>query len=181
MINSLSNTDLAREIADNDLSDEGAVTIARNWHGGSDTNITGLSHGREWTRDGCLDEIDQNITRTRETLGYSDEANTAITELNALRKWVTEQTIVSVWSSYGHTFMTEDGYEKCLSCGATYELVFTPSEWNDGRYRGASGAEPTECTGESLIHGMINESGHDLDCEDGCSLCQHDCNCLFCA
>lgn len=37
--------------------------------------------------------------------------------------------------------------------------------------RAANGDDPTECPGDSREHGDPRESGHSLDCEDGCSRC----------
>ena len=103
-----------------------------------------------------------------------------------------EPTIVSVWSSYGHTFMTDDreydddgrtiGYQvSCLTCGAEYVLRPTPDARNDGAYMASNGDDPRECTHDtSMEHGDRHDTGHELDCPDGCEHCTHDCNCVRC-
>lgn len=83
--------------------------------------------------------------------------------------------ITSVWSSYGHRFISEDGYERCLTCGAVYELVPNPSYPGStrGDYIAADGSEPRQCSGDpSEVH------GHPGEREDGPD---HHCNCLLCA
>lgn len=76
--------------------------------------------------------------------------------------------ISSVWSAYGHAFITEDGFEVCLVCGAVYELV-TPdvSEPSYGEYRAANGGEPRPCSRDtSMDHGEDASDPH--------------CNCVRC-
>jgi hypothetical protein len=86
-----------------------------------------------------------------------------------------DHAITSVWSSYGHTFLEEDGYEACLICGAVYQLVpDDPKRPVAGRYCAADGDDPVPCTGDtSLVHGYPGERG------DG--LFDHACNCVRCA
>lgn len=83
--------------------------------------------------------------------------------------------ITSVWSAYGHTFISEDGAEACLICGAVYQLLADdPSDTTHGRYCAADGANPMPCTGDtSMSHGYPGER------IDGNT--DHDCNCLRCA
>jgi len=102
--------------------------------------------------------------------------------------------INSVWSSYGHTFIgageyeyDNDGeivgaYHDCLTCGAHYVLRATPDGISDGEYMANNGDAPTYCTRDtSMQHGDPRETGHGLDCEDGCEHCTHDCNCIVCS
>lgn len=81
--------------------------------------------------------------------------------------------IVSVWSAHGHTFIGEDGnYERCLECGALYQLLPADDDPTRGRYCTASGDDPNDCTHDtSMVHGYAGER------EDGPN---HDCNCLLC-
>lgn len=83
--------------------------------------------------------------------------------------------VTSVWSAYGHTFLDES----CLTCGAEYRL----DDFGDGSgaYVASDGSEPMQCTRDtSMEHGDPRETGHSLDCEDGCEHCRHECNCLAC-
>ena len=97
--------------------------------------------------------------------------------------------ICSVWSSYGHTFLSDgedDGaggeYNSCLTCGATYILRETPDAPNDGDYFASNGDAPRECSHDTrMSHGDRHDTGHELDCPDGCEHCNHDCNCVQCA
>jgi hypothetical protein len=91
--------------------------------------------------------------------------------------------IVSVWSSYGHRFVSSDSddSDSCLTCGALYALVETPDGPSDGEYQAADGSEPAECTGDTrMVHGYPGERW----CEEcrgaGCEHCQHNCNCILC-
>lgn len=95
----------------------------------------------------------------------------------------------SVWSSYGHRFMSDGdgadewGYwtESCLTCGAMYQLRWARDGISEGEYLGYMGEEPMQCTGDTRMeHGDPRETGHGLDCEDGCEHCRHDCNCHIC-
>lgn len=154
---------------DETITDDMARTIASWWHGGRDHNITALSHGLEWSAFGIVDELDSLIA----------VGGTGTPELTALRTWVTEQTITSVWSSHGHTFIGGDGDEQCLTCGARYELVHAAADQlSSGRYRTSNGDDPSECSGDtSMVHG---DGYCECDAEDGCEHCRHDCNCLVC-
>lgn len=88
--------------------------------------------------------------------------------------------IVSVWSSFDHTFISEDGHESCLTCGALYELTAREGDPSSGDYVAADGSDPMPCTGDtSMAHGYPGERV--CDCDDGCEHCAHDCNCLRCA
>ena len=98
--------------------------------------------------------------------------------------------ITSVWSSYGHRFMSTDHetHEACLTCGAMYELQPVPGDWSRGEYMAANGDQPMECTGDTgMAHGYpgeryCHEQQLPLDRSDHeCPHVDHDCNCLFCA
>lgn len=105
---------------------------------------------------------------------------------------VTALKINSVWSAYGHTFMSSGEVEEyngnvmgyyvdCLTCGAHYVLRATPDGTSDGAYMANNGDDPAQCSHDtSMEHGDPRETGHGLDCEDGCEHCQHDCNCIRC-
>lgn len=97
---------------------------------------------------------------------------------------VTALKINSVWSSYGHTFISGEPemndenvvgyYESCLTCGAEYVLRATPG-LGDGSYQANDGSEPRECTGDtSMVHGYSGEREY----QDGTT--DHDCNCILC-
>lgn len=94
-------------------------------------------------------------------------------------------TITSVWSSYGHRFMSTDdeSHESCLTCGAMYALTADPDDPTRGDYTTAAGEQPQECThNTSMAHGYPGERVCDACSDiDGCENCAHDCNCLFCA
>jgi len=82
--------------------------------------------------------------------------------------------ITSVWSSYGHRFMSTDDerHDSCLTCGAMYELIETPQGISEGAYVASNGDEPMQCTQDtSMVHGYAGE----IDGEP-----HPDCNCLFC-
>lgn len=96
--------------------------------------------------------------------------------------------INSVWSSYGHTFMSTDSpeHESCLTCGALFDLHATPNGPHDGEYTSADGSEPIQCTrNTAMVHGFMGEKYcMDPGCADG-SDCEHvratdNCNCLQC-
>lgn len=85
------------------------------------------------------------------------------------------QAITCVSSSYGHTFLSEDGSESCLICGAVYQLIpDDPADPPHGRYCAANGDDPVPCTGDTrMSHGYPGERG------DG--TVDHECNCIRCA
>jgi hypothetical protein len=88
--------------------------------------------------------------------------------------------ITSVWSSYGHTFMSdgEEPYESCLTCGAMYQLLPVEGDPTRGEYSANNGDEPKACTyNTSMGHGDPYECGDDPD--DPNYL--HDCNCVVCS
>jgi hypothetical protein len=78
----------------------------------------------------------------------------------------TRPVINSVWSAYGHTFISEDGYESCLTCGAVYQLVATPDEMYDGEYVKANGEPADECSGDTSM-----EHGYESDSPCSCCAC----------
>lgn len=97
----------------------------------------------------------------------------------------TNTPITSVWSAYGHRFMSTDSeeHESCLTCGAMYELSPFESDPSRGEYHAANGDQPMACTSDtSMVHGYTGER-HCAECDDidGCGHCRHNCNCLFCA
>ena len=141
-----------------------AQIVARNWHGGRDVHITGLSHGCDWTAEGLAAEIDALLRGAP----WADD-------LRALREWADAQVITSVWSSYGHRFISDgEGHGSCLVCGAVYQLVHTGLSGSSGMYTAACGAEPEECSGDTSMY-------HGDDCAqlDDCAHC-HPCRCLLC-
>ena len=109
--------------------------------------------------------------------------------------------ITSIWSSFGHTFLSDGGgTESCLTCGALYQLVAdTDMGPGSGRYVNAHGEDPAQCTGDTeMAHGYPGErvcsgwhSGPDHDpvwghldireCEDErCPHSEHTCSCIRC-
>lgn len=91
--------------------------------------------------------------------------------------------IVSVWSSYGHAFMSTDpeGHEVCLTCGATYALVPEEGDSTSGRYVAANGDAPMACTGDTgRVHGLHGERYCHEHQHSECEHVTHECNCLFC-
>jgi len=105
--------------------------------------------------------------------------------------YITDTTdVVSVWSAYGHRFMSTDseGHDSCLTCGAMYQLMALADDPSRGEYMAANGDAPMECTGDtSMAHGYpgeryCHEHQHPRDYSDHeCEHTSHDCNCLFCA
>jgi len=104
--------------------------------------------------------------------------------------------VTSVWSAHGHHFMPEDGgmeddeatYERCIRCGAMYQLLAHADDPTRGEYLAADGSEPMECSGDtSMVHGYPGERVCEADngrpCNphnDDCVHVAHNCNCLFC-
>jgi hypothetical protein len=100
--------------------------------------------------------------------------------------------VTSVWSAYGHRFMSTDvpEYESCLTCGAMYQLLALADDPTRGEYMAANGDAPMDCTGNTgMAHGYPGERYcHEhrdcpnvTECEQECSHVSHDCNCLLCA
>lgn len=114
--------------------------------------------------------------------------------------------ITSVWSTFGHTFMSGTEYddqgqgdESCLTCGAVYRLILAPSlrGFSSGAYVAANGDDPMACTGSTaMAHGYerhcdgVPGPGHDpvwgyiapiVECPENCVHVAHNCNCLQCA
>ena len=75
--------------------------------------------------------------------------------------YITDTTdVVSVWSAYGHRFMSTDseGHDSCLTCGAMYQLMALADDPSRGEYMAANGDAPMECTGDtSMAHGYPDE------------------------
>lgn len=85
--------------------------------------------------------------------------------------------ISSVWSSYGHRFMSTDSEddEVCLMCGAMYRLQRTTDDPTRGEYIAHDGSEPLPCSGRTdLNHGYPGEV------EEPSAAEEIRCNCLFC-
>jgi hypothetical protein len=84
--------------------------------------------------------------------------------------------VSSVWSAYGHRFMSTDApeHEACLTCGAMYALMARADDPTRGEYMTASGEQPAECTGDtSMVHGYPGE-------RHGEGTVDHDCPCVSC-
>jgi hypothetical protein len=84
--------------------------------------------------------------------------------------------VVSVWSAYGHRFMSTDSpeHESCLTCGAMYQLLALSDDPTRGEYLASNGDAPMECSQDtSMSHGYPGERvGDNVD---------HICNCVACA
>lgn len=101
-----------------------------------------------------------------------------------------EVFVSSVWSSFGHRFMSTDtpNEETCLTCGATYVLVPDPDEPTRGEYRNAHGDDPMACSGRTdLVHGLERDcpgahSGWGATCDpnEPCEHVTHTCDCVIC-
>lgn len=75
----------------------------------------------------------------------------------------------------------EPTHESCLTCGAMFQLLAIDGDETRGEYMTAAGDEPQHCTHDtSMVHGYPGERHCDA-CEDRCTHCAHDCNCVFCA
>lgn len=97
--------------------------------------------------------------------------------------------ITSVWSSYGHRFISDGGEdtESCLTCGAMYQLVANEDDPTRGEYMAANGDAPMECSGDTgMAHGYpgeryCHEHQHPRDTsEHECEHVSHECNCILC-
>ncbi len=99
--------------------------------------------------------------------------------------------ISSVWSTYGHAFLSEDDHERCLICGAEYDLVADDQDPFSGTYQNYRGDQPaTRCNDlpDDLVHGYDSQSRshHSLDhCQEfddlgECDHTRHGCNCNLC-
>jgi hypothetical protein len=91
--------------------------------------------------------------------------------------------VVSVWSEYGHRFMSDggEGTESCLTCGAMYQLMASAEDPTRGEYMAANGDAPMDCTGNtSLAHGYAGERHCHEHAPDYCACVEHNCNCLLC-
>jgi hypothetical protein len=160
--------------------------VASEWHGGQFTaHYMFASSGHISST--LASEIESDIRKfeadpDRYATDGADPAEMHA-ELLALLAYVS-QPIVSVWSSYGHRFMSDgDGYASCLTCGGEWELVHDDgADPTHGAYVASNGDAATQCSGDpSQQHGDPRETGHSLDCEDGCAHCRHDCNCVRCS
>jgi hypothetical protein len=103
-------------------------------------------------------------------------------------------TITHVWSSFGHRFYSGDGwsdhadgtsYERCMTCGAEYELRRRPGDPTGGEYMAANGDDPVECAGDTaMCHGeQPCQADNGRPCNGGVEPClhePHECNCLLC-
>lgn len=97
------------------------------------------------------------------------------------------QPVISVESSYWHRFMSGDGTESCITCGAEFTLVNLGD--GRGRYTTNSGEQPITCTGRTdLAHGIerhcegFTGRGCVASQETGtCEHTEHECNCVQCS
>lgn len=172
----------AEDVAPGELTDSMARTVASWWHSPSrvDAPITALSHGLPFRSTELVESIDATLAWA-EKQGQNPPED--LDQLRALRKWANELWILSVWSSYGHTFMHDDDGVSCLTCGARYHVEHDdPDDYRHGRYLTWNGDDPTECTGDtSMSHGQDDMHAIDAHPDGGtCAHCDHDCNCLVC-
>lgn len=155
-----------------------AREIASHWHSGQWSDLyafastgtiqSGLEREVETVVRECERRVADPAHATR--LG-SDDADELLEQARALLEYVT-QPIVSVWSAYGHRFMSDgNGYESCLVCGAVYELVHDDADDpTHGAYVASNGDAPLDCSHDTgMAHGE-DRAGDD-----------HDCNCHLCA
>jgi hypothetical protein len=75
--------------------------------------------------------------------------------------------ITSVWSAFGHKFITDGEYEVCLTCGAMYILRPLAGDPTCGEYLAADGSEPTTCS-----HDTSAEHGYEVDTNCNCWQCK---------
>lgn len=84
-------------------------------------------------------------------------------------RYITDTSRVSsVWSAYGHTFMSDgdDNYESCLICGAMYQLLALEDDPTRGEYMASNGDQPMDCT-----HDTSMEHGYETDSVCNCIAC----------
>jgi hypothetical protein len=103
--------------------------------------------------------------------------------------------VISVWSSYGHTFMgmgeyaddaNRDAYVSCLTCGA--QFIERNLGDGNGAYETSNGDAPTQCSGRTdLSHGseavceVDNGRACQANTETGdCTHVDFPCNCVQC-
>jgi hypothetical protein len=131
--------------------DQNARILAAAWHGGGNVALTGLSHGREWTNQRLVWEIEQELGHVS---GTGTEAREWRAELEALLAWAQHHTEITVVdSAEGHRFIVEEWYSRCLACGAEYELAHDQkNNVHHGRYRGYMARDPKPCTGPAVDH-----------------------------
>jgi hypothetical protein len=142
---------LALRSGSQDAGYAAARLVAQGWHGGSDHNITALSHRHEWSTDGLIEEIDQLLARNLPQ-GTPAEKKAADEELRALKEWARGTWINAFWSTFGHE--QADDSNGCMYCGGRWELVHdSPTDIRHGRYRNGAGEDPTECARISVTHG----------------------------
>lgn len=170
------------DVAPGELTDDMAVTVASWWHSPStvDRPITALSHGLPFNATDLANAVDQNLHQARRA-GQNEVAD--LDQLAALGRWARGLYVTAVWSSYGHRFLTDDGEEVCLTCGAHYRVIHDdPDDYRHGAYVADNGDSPNECTGDtSMSHGEDDEHKIDAHPDGGtCAHCDHDCNCLVC-
>lgn len=119
-----------------------------------------------------------------------------------------DHMILSVWSDYGHTFLSDGDddtddegrtlghYVSCLTCGAHYvQRPTADGGWDDpdvayirGEYVTNAGEEPAECSGDtSMIHGYRGEregvcdyTNQHVGWGETCEHCDHACPCVLC-
>ena len=105
--------------------------------------------------------------------------------------------IQAVRGTYGHWFVdagdndaTGSSYERCLRCGATYELSADLEQHSDGaygRYHASNGDDPVPCSNDTdRVHGYPgervceNDNGRDCNPDGQCRHTEPDCNCVMC-
>ncbi|MER5257431.1 hypothetical protein [Streptomyces sp. NPDC002855] len=102
--------------------------------------------------------------------------------------------ITHVWSAFGHRFYSDggcDGHpdgascERCMTCGAVYELRPRSDDLGGGDYTAANGDDPAACSGDTLMcHGDEPcQADNGQPCHGAAQPCPHAthaCNCLLC-
>jgi hypothetical protein len=136
-------------------NDQNARILAAGWHGGRNVALTALSHGREWTNQRLVWEIEQELDHVS---GSGTEAREWRAELEALLAWARHHTEITVVdSAEGHRFIVEETYSRCLNCGAEYELVHDQkSNVHHGRYRGYMAKDLMSCPGPGQDHESVS-------------------------
>ncbi|MEV0318166.1 hypothetical protein ACIBKX_07870 [Streptomyces sp. NPDC050658] len=102
--------------------------------------------------------------------------------------------ITHVWSTFGHRFIDDgscaghdDGSscERCITCGAIYELCRRTDDLTGGDYCAANGDDPAHCSQDTaMCHGeepCHADGGRPCDGRgEPCPHTSHSCNCLLC-
>jgi hypothetical protein len=157
-----------------------ARTVAGWWHDGQFSDFYKFSSSGWFDRD----ELQRELSRTIEKCYRStdDDGRLQLDMLGTFFLNYELPPITSVWSSFGHRFMSTDDpdHESCLTCGAMFQLVRRGDDHSAGDYTTASGDAPMTCTGDTgMVHGYPGER-YCHEHEDECSHVNHDCNCILC-